>query len=90
MEYLDMGLGPLEYLGDRSHCEIAQPVCYGHYAKEGYAAIADIVANYLSKQKTMQDIADVKLQMACTLVNLKRGEEAWTLGLAADACDVLF
>jgi len=51
-----------------------------------------------------QDIADVKLQMARTLVNLKRGEEAWPLGRealdafirledfesAADACDVLF
>jgi len=51
-----------------------------------------------------QDIADVKLQLARTLVNLKRGEEAWPLGRealdtfiraedfesAADACDVLF
>jgi len=52
----------------------------------------------------LQDIADVKLQLARTLVNLKRGEEAWPLGRealdtfirsedfesAADACDVLF
>jgi len=51
-----------------------------------------------------RNIADVKLQMARTLVNLKRGEEAWPLGRetldafirsedfesAADACDVLF
>jgi len=51
-----------------------------------------------------RDIADVKLQLARTLVNLKRGEEAWPLGRealdtfirledfesAADACDVLF
>jgi len=51
-----------------------------------------------------QDIAAVKLQLARTLVNLKRGEEAWPLGRealdtfirvedfesAADACDVLF
>lgn len=51
-----------------------------------------------------QEIADLKLQMARTLVNLKRGEEAWPLGRealdtfirledfesAADACDVLF
>lgn len=51
LEYLDMGPGLLEYLGDRGHCEIAQPVCYGHYAEEGYAAIAGTVANYLSKQK---------------------------------------
>ncbi len=53
---------------------------------------------------TPRDIADVKLQMARTLVNLDRGEEAWQLGRdaldtfiqvedfesAADACDVLF
>lgn len=51
-----------------------------------------------------RDIADVKLQLARTLVNLERGEEAWPLGReaidtfirledfesAADACDVLF
>jgi len=51
-----------------------------------------------------RDIADVKLQTARTLVNLERGEEAWSLGRealdtfirledfesAADACDVLF
>ena len=49
-------------------------------------------------------LADVRLQMARTLVSLDRGEEAWPLGraafdqfialddfeLAADACDVLF
>jgi len=49
-------------------------------------------------------LADVRLQMARTLVSLSRGEEAWPLGraafdqfialddfeLAADACDVLF
>jgi len=53
---------------------------------------------------TPRDVADVKLQMARTLVNLERGEEAWQLGRtaldtfirvedfesAADACDVLF
>jgi hypothetical protein len=51
-----------------------------------------------------QDIADIKLQMARTLVNLGRGAEAWPTGRealdtfirsqdfesAADACDVLF
>ncbi|WP_133513193.1 hypothetical protein [Candidatus Thiosymbion oneisti] len=51
-----------------------------------------------------QDIADIKLQTARTLVNLERGEAAWPLGRealdtfirledfesAADACDVLF
>jgi len=51
-----------------------------------------------------KELADVKLQMARTLVNLSRGEEAWPLGRdalgafiahedfesAADACDVLF
>jgi len=51
-----------------------------------------------------KDVADVKLQMARTLVNLERGAEAWPLGRealdtfiqvddfesAADACDVLF
>lgn len=50
------------------------------------------------------DLADVKLQLARTLVNLERGEAAWPLGRdaldqfirsedfesAADACDVLF
>jgi hypothetical protein len=49
-------------------------------------------------------LADVRLQLARTLVSLDRGEEAWPLGraafdqfialhdfeLAADACDVLF
>lgn len=49
-------------------------------------------------------LADVRLQMARTLVSLNRGDEAWPLGraaldqfialddfeLAADACDVLF
>lgn len=49
-------------------------------------------------------LADLRLQMARTLVGLERGEEAWPLGraafdafitwdafeLAADACDVLF
>jgi hypothetical protein len=49
-------------------------------------------------------LADLRLQMARTLVNLQRGEEAWPLGRealdvfirdedfesAADACDVLF
>lgn len=51
-----------------------------------------------------KDIADIKLQMARTLVNLERGFDAWPLGRealdtfiqaedfesAADACDVLF
>lgn len=51
-----------------------------------------------------EEIADLKLQMARTLVGLDRGEEAWSLGRevldvfidredfesAADACDVLF
>lgn len=51
-----------------------------------------------------KDIADIKLQMARTLVNLERGLDAWPLGRealdtfiqaedfesAADACDVLF
>lgn len=51
-----------------------------------------------------KDMADLKLQMARTLVNLERGDEAWPLGRealdtfigtddfesAADACDVLF
>ena len=51
-----------------------------------------------------KDIADLKLQMARTLVNLERGNEAWPMGRvaldtfiqigdfesAADACDVLF
>jgi hypothetical protein len=51
-----------------------------------------------------RELADVRLQMARTLVGLERGEEAWPLGrqafdhflaegdweLAADACDVLF
>ena len=51
-----------------------------------------------------KDIADLKLQMARTLVNLDRGSEAWPLSRealdtflevqdfesAADACDVLF
>jgi hypothetical protein len=49
-------------------------------------------------------VADARLQVARTLVNLERGEEAWPIGraafdhfiaydlfeLAADACDVLF
>jgi len=47
-----MGPGLLEYLGDRNPCEIAQQAaCYGHYAEEGYAAIAGIVAAYLSKRE---------------------------------------
>jgi len=51
-----------------------------------------------------KEIADIKLQMARTLVNLDRGSDAWPLGRevldtfiqiedfesAADACDVLF
>jgi hypothetical protein len=51
-----------------------------------------------------KDVADLKLQMARTLVNLDRGGEAWPLGRealdtfirvedfesAADSCDVLF
>lgn len=51
-----------------------------------------------------KELADLKLQMARTLVNLERGQEAWPLGRealdvfirdedfesAADACDVLF
>jgi len=51
-----------------------------------------------------RSLADIRLQMARTLVSLDRGEEAWPLGraaldqfialndfeLAADACDVLF
>lgn len=51
-----------------------------------------------------RDIAEVRLQMARTLVGLERGEEAWALGRevldvfvanedfesAADTCDVLF
>lgn len=51
-----------------------------------------------------EDVADVTLQMARTLVGLDRGEEAWKIGRevldvfiakedfesAADACDVLF
>jgi len=53
LEYLDMGPGLLEYLGDRNPCEITGAVCYGHYAEEGYAAIAGIVADYLSKRKIM-------------------------------------
>ena len=53
LEYLDMGPGLLEYLGDRNPCEITGAVCYGHYAEEGYAAIAGIVADCLSKRKIM-------------------------------------
>ena len=51
-----------------------------------------------------KDLADIKLQMARTLVNLERGSEAWPIGRetlevfievqdfesAADSCDVLF
>jgi hypothetical protein len=51
-----------------------------------------------------KDLADLKLQMARTLVTLERGQEAWPIGRevlpvfiqaedfesAADACDVLF
>jgi len=33
--------------------KITGAVCYGHYAEEGYAAIAGIVADYLSKRKIM-------------------------------------
>jgi len=51
LEYLDMGPGLIEYLGDRNPCEIAQAICYGHYAEEGHAAIAGTVADYLSRQK---------------------------------------
>jgi len=53
---------------------------------------------------SVKEAADLKLQMARTLVSLERGEEAWPLGRealdvfirdedfesAADACDVLF
>lgn len=54
--------------------------------------------------KSLQALADTRLQMARALVGLRRGEEAWALGRevfdrfleaddfesAADACDVLF
>ena len=53
---------------------------------------------------TTKELADLKLQMARTMVSLERGDEAWSLGRealdifieqedfesAADACDVLF
>jgi hypothetical protein len=53
---------------------------------------------------TPKEVADTKLQMARTLVNLERGAEAWAIGRetlnvfieaedyesAADSCDVLF
>lgn len=53
---------------------------------------------------TAKELADLKLQMARTLVSLSRGQEAWPIGRevlplfiesqdfesAADACDVLF
>ncbi len=60
---------------------------------------------HLERQGATPDrLADLNLQMARTLVNLDRGEDAWSLGrmaldqfiaedqfeLAADACDVLF
>jgi len=45
-----MGSGLLEWLGDRGPCEIAEVACYGHYAEEGYAAMAGIVADYLSNR----------------------------------------
>lgn len=60
--------------------------------------------NLLQAHAPAHSIADARLQVARTLVNLERGEEAWPLGraafdhfiahdlfeLAADACDVLF
>jgi len=51
LEYLNTGSGLIEYLGGRNPCEIAQAICYGHYAEEGHAAIADTLADYLSERK---------------------------------------
>jgi len=67
-------------------------------------ALQDRYRELARSTKVPKEFADVKLQMARTLVNLERGAEAWPLGRealdifiglgdfesAADACDVLF
>jgi len=67
-------------------------------------ALQDRYLDFKRIAGAFKDIADVKLQMARTLVNLERGAEAWPLARealdtfireedfesAADACDVLF
>ncbi len=66
--------------------------------------LAEQMAHLERTGAPMHRLADLRLQMARTLVNLNRGEDAWPLGraaldhflawdqfeLAADACDVLF